>query len=133
MKRAMYLVGILFVSGVVMAGTPPKASAPAAPKVTPELIAKGKTAYVNTCLVCHGEKGDGMGPAGSVLNPKPRDLRVVDPKVGGHYKMGGKPEHMFKAITEGLPGTAMAPFGSLPEADRWAIVYYIQSELQKKK
>jgi cytochrome c553 len=33
--------------------------------------AKGEKDYKAMCVACHGEKGDGNGPAGAALNPKP--------------------------------------------------------------
>ena len=42
--------------------------------LTPELLEKGKTVYTVNCMTCHGEKGDGNGPAGQYMNPKPRDF-----------------------------------------------------------
>jgi cytochrome c553 len=36
--------------------------------------AKGETHYKTLCVSCHGEKGDGNGPAGSALNPKPTNF-----------------------------------------------------------
>ncbi len=110
-------------------------SAGEAPKSTPELVKKGEQIYKTNCMVCHGEKGDGNGPAGAALNPKPRDLRVKDETVGKHYKAGGKPEQLFKTISEGLPGTAMIGYSStIPnESDRWAVVYYIKEKLQAGK
>jgi len=129
--RRMAGVGaLLLVTGVALGASPAKV---AAPRPTPELVAKGKVAYTNTCAVCHGEKGDGNGVAGASLNPKPRDLRVKDLKVGAHYKNGGKPEQLFKTISEGLPGTAMVSFGAQSEEDRWAMVYYIQQTFQGVK
>jgi hypothetical protein len=35
---------------------------------------QGKVFYDEFCLVCHGEKGDGKGPAARFLFPKPRVL-----------------------------------------------------------
>lgn len=125
MKRLMMMAVLVTCMGTALAGAPPK--------TTPELIAKGKTAYTTNCMACHGDKGDGNGPAGAMLNPKPRDLRVKSDKPGAHYKNGGKPEQLFKSISEGLPGTAMAPFSGIPEADRWAIIAYIQSSFQGAK
>lgn len=121
-------------SSVAFAATPP-AAAPAvkAPAVTPELVAKGKQSYTSNCATCHGEKGDGNGAAAAMLTPKPRDLRSKEEKVGGHYKQGGKPEQLFNSITKGLPGTAMAPFASIPEAERWGIVFYIKQTFQGVK
>ena len=85
-------------------------AAGAMPKQTPELVAKG-----------HFEKGDGNGPAGMALNPKPRDF------TAGVFKNGNKPEQIFKTITDGLPGTPMAGFKNLPEDDRAALAYYVLS------
>jgi mono/diheme cytochrome c family protein len=93
----------------------------AAPKSSPELLAKGKTSYTRNCQACHGEAGDGNGPTGQFLNPKPRDFRT------GPFKKGNKPEEIFNTISTGLPGSAMVPFTSLPEEERWALTYYVLS------
>jgi mono/diheme cytochrome c family protein len=92
---------------------------------SPELITKGKAAYQTNCAVCHGDRGDGNGPAGASLNPKARNF------ITDNYKAGSKPEQVFKTISEGLKNTAMAGFSYIPEEDRWGITYYILS-LKKK-
>ena len=113
-----YKVGfILLVSGSIFAGPP---------KATPELLEKGKAAYSTNCLTCHGEKGDGNGPAGAMMNPKPRDFAV------GKFKKGNKPDQVFKTITNGLAGTSMAGFGHLSEEERWALAHYVLSFKTKK-
>ena len=94
---------------------------------TPELIKKGKAAYTTNCMTCHGEKGDGQGPAGVALKPAPRNF-AKDP-----FKKGDKTEQIVETITKGLPGTTMVPYGHLPEADRWAIAHYIQTFRPAKK
>lgn len=33
--------------------------------------AKGETHYKTLCVSCHGEKGEGNGPAAAAMNPKP--------------------------------------------------------------
>lgn len=96
------------------------APAPKVPKSTPQLIEKGKAAYATNCEMCHGSKGDGNGPAGAAMNPKPRDF-------SGPFKNGKKPAEVFKSISEGLAGTAMAGFAHIPEEDRWGIVYHVLS------
>ncbi len=90
-----------------------------APAKTPELLAKGKTQFNTICAACHGEKGVGDGAAAAALNPKPRNF-LVDP-----FKQGDKVEDIFKTATEGVKGTAMVGFASIPEEDRWGIAYYI--------
>lgn len=36
--------------------------------------AKGESTYKNMCGSCHGEKGDGNGPAAAALTPKPSNF-----------------------------------------------------------
>jgi mono/diheme cytochrome c family protein len=36
--------------------------------------AQGKKLYSDKCQICHGLKGDGNGPAGAALSPKPADF-----------------------------------------------------------
>lgn len=118
MKKASSLVlALALVSTSVLAGTPPKS--------TPDLLAKGKATFTTNCVACHGEKGDGNTPAGQALNPKPRNF------VTEKFKGGDKPADVFKTITEGRAGTAMAAFKHLSEDDRWGLVYYVLSFKKK--
>lgn len=91
------------------------------PELTPALLEKGKANYVSNCLTCHGEKGDGNGPTGKLLNPKPRDY------ASGKFKKGDKVEQIFSTLTNGLEGTAMVGYKHLSEEDRWALAYYVKS------
>ncbi len=57
---------------------------------------KGETSYKTLCVACHGEKGDGNGPAGAALNPKPTNftdavnaVRLTDEWVYKMVKEGG--------------------------------------------
>ncbi len=90
-------------------------------KASPELVAKGKEIFNVQCAVCHGASGKGDGPGGVALNPKPRDF------TSGYWKFGGAPSQVFHTITNGSPGTSMAGFGSVPVADRWALVAFVRS------
>jgi len=93
--------------------------AAAAPKPNGDMIAKGKLSFTANCVVCHGDAGDGNGPAGAALNPKPRNLTTEK------FKNGEKPDQVFKTLTDGLPSTAMASFAHLSEDDRWALTFYV--------
>ena len=101
----------------VFAGAP-SAKAPAK---TPELLALGKTSFTTNCVSCHGEKGDGNGPAGQYLNPKPRNY------AKDKFKKGDKVEQIFDTVSKGIPGTSMVAYGHLPEQERWALAYYVKS------
>lgn len=58
--------------------------------------AKGEANYKTLCVACHGEKGDGNGPAGAALNPKPGNFtdpanseRITEEWVYKMVKNGG--------------------------------------------
>lgn len=89
---------------------------------TPELIAHGKVVFAQQCTACHGDAGDGKGPAAAALNPHPRNFHVAD-----GWKNGRKPSQIFKTLKDGIPGGAMASFGTLPLDDRWALTHYVAS------
>ncbi len=92
---------------------------------SPEVLAKGKESFLKNCVLCHGEKGDGNGPAGAMRNPKPRNF------APDKFRSGGKPEQLLKVVTEGLTGTGMAGFPHLPEDERRALVAYVLSFKKK--
>jgi cytochrome c553 len=58
---------------------------------------KGEATFKSMCVACHGEKGDGNGPAGAALNPKPTNFtdaanseRLTDEYVYKMVKDGGQ-------------------------------------------
>jgi high-affinity iron transporter len=53
------------------------------------------------------------------LQPRPRSFR--DPAVTAALS----PVRAFSAISDGVAGTAMAGFASMPEADRWSLAFYV--------
>jgi mono/diheme cytochrome c family protein len=104
----------------LLAGVPGKAATP--PKKTPDLLTQGKKLYEENCSPCHGDKGNGKGPAGVALKPPPRDF--ANPfKDWPHTK--GDPGKIFDVISKGIPNSAMVKWDQLPEKDRWALVYTV--------
>lgn len=88
----------------------------------------GASLFVANCAVCHGEAGKGDGPAAPFLFPKPRDLTRASYKI--RTTAGGElptDEDLFRAITNGLPGSAMPSFAHLSEQDRRKLVEYVKS------
>ena len=58
---------------------------------------KGEAQYKTLCISCHGEKGDGNGPAGAALTPKPTNFtdaanadRLTDEWIYKMVKNGGQ-------------------------------------------
>lgn len=93
-----------------------------APDLTPELKEKGKKSYSANCASCHGDTGDGNGPTGKYLTPKPQDFAT------GKFKQGDKLEQIFATITDGVKGNLMmASFKHMPEEERWALAYFVQA------
>jgi mono/diheme cytochrome c family protein len=89
---------------------------------TPALLAQGKELFAPNCAPCHGAAGEGNGPAGGGLNPAPRNFTKPD-----GWKNGYQIPEIFRTLTDGVPGTAMASYSYLSPKDRMALVHYVQS------
>jgi high-affinity iron transporter len=104
------------------------AATSAAPASTPESIERGAALFKANCVTCHGEKGDGKGPAAVAFTPPPRNF--TDPHA--KWTRGNAPEQIFTTVTQGVEGTGMAGFGgALTEAQRWDLVHFVGSLVAK--
>lgn len=83
--------------------------------------AAGQAVYAANCTSCHGAKGDGKGPAAIALRPKPTDF------TSAAYWAGKKDEDLAGAIRGGKPGTSMAGFGLLTDADVENLVAFLRT------
>lgn len=105
-------------------GAKPKAAAvfvaEAAPEVTPELIAKGKTIYVANCLQCHNKDPREKGSIGPAQADTPWEV-VKHKVVTGRY-----PEALPPGYTPQRTTKAMRAFPKL-EGDLPAIWAYLKS------
>ena len=65
--------------------------------------------YARRCMHCHGEDGDGLGPAAEFLYPKPRDFTLASFKYKTTHADDEFPtdDDLRKTIRQGLPGTSM--------------------------
>jgi len=123
MKGSLRIVSVL----VLLAWTRAGAADEGAPRpLTAADASAGKALYVQECAGCHGDRGDGQGPAADYVDPKPRNF------VAGPFKLRttptGKPPataDILRTIERGVPGTAMPSFAFLPEADRKKIAAYV--------
>ena len=87
----------------------------------------GKPVYELKCMGCHGQKGDGKGPAGELLMPPPRDFTSGIYKIRTTAGKAPSDQDLFRIITDGMPGTSMPSWAVLPEKDRWHLVAYIKA------
>jgi cytochrome c oxidase cbb3-type subunit 2 len=94
----------------------------------PALRAEGARVYARYCVGCHGEKGDGRGPAADMLIVKPRDF------TSGVFKFRSTPsgalptdEDLYRTVTRGLHRTSMPEWSLLTERARLAVVQYLKT------
>ncbi|KAK6028259.1 cytochrome [Ostertagia ostertagi] len=87
----------------------------------PNLVA-GKSLFKTYCVACHGERGDGNGPAAKGLSPAPTNfldtgsMRAVSPLAA------------FNTLSIGLQGTAMRSFSEeLNEKQLWDLAFYVKA------
>jgi len=93
-----------------------------------EWIAYGKEVYARRCLGCHGEKGDGNGPAATFMHKdRPRNFTWAVFKFR-LTPSGSLPDDgdLLRTITRGVRGTAMPSWHELQEKDRLAVIQYIK-------
>ena len=83
--------------------------------------AAGKVLYAASCTACHGPVGNGKGPAAVALKPRPSDFTLAT------YWSGKTDEALTTAIRAGRPGTSMAPFTDLSDAEVADLVAYLRT------
>lgn len=93
------------------------------PKESANIVA-GRRLYEKeaspSCQVCHGIKGDGMGPLAAQFDPRPRNFACKE-------TVNGIPDgQLFWIVQNGSPGTSMPAFHSLPDRQIWQIVMYLR-------
>ena len=91
---------------------------PLAPASVPDL-ARGAALYAQNCASCHGAKGE--GPAGAFAKLEPPPIAFADRERARDRSLFG----LYQVISQGLEGTAMQSFASLPEEDRWALAFHV--------
>lgn len=85
--------------------------------------------YLNRCAQCHGEDGEGDGPAAEFFYPLPRDfsLAIFKYKTTDADTEFPSDDDFRTTIRDGLPGTAMPGWsGILSDAEIDALIYRIK-------
>lgn len=89
-----------------------------------ESLERGAAVYAERCLTCHGENGQGDGPASSALDPAPVAIAHTSQMMSDAY--------LFYRVSE---GGLFAPFNStmpawkdiLDEQARWDVINYVRA------
>lgn len=82
---------------------------------------RGAALYAEQCAACHGPAGHGDGPAAASLDPPP--IAFTDAARASQRT----PLALYEVISQGVPGTGMASFAGVSEADRWVLAFYVGS------
>jgi len=125
-RRAVLVAALL--GAFVCATTPLRAQEGAKGPGSDAQRQAGQKLYDKYCSQCHGEKGDGQGPAAVHLLPKPRDF------TAGKYKFrttpnGALPTHddIVSIIKRGMPYTSMPAWPDFSAEELSNLAYYVAS------
>ncbi len=73
--------------------------------------------YAFHCSACHGDSGDGSGPAARHLFPRPRNLRTGRSRLVSTVNTVPTIEDLEAVIRRGMPGTSMLAFDKLSDRE----------------
>ena len=111
MRKSLTWVAVGLLLGVALLGAP-----------SVSMAQDGKQIFVDKCVPCHGEKGDGKGAMSSTFDPKPGNFS--DPK----FWQGDVNKKITESITKGK--NQMVPV-DLKADDIKAVIDYITHTFKK--
>lgn len=90
---------------------------PVAPKALPDLK-RGAALFQAQCASCHGASGGGDGPLAAKLDPPP--IAFTDRERARSRSVMA----LYQVVSQGVTGTSMPSFATLPDEDRWALAFF---------
>lgn len=90
---------------------------PLAPSEAPN-VKRAATLFAQNCASCHGPAG--QSPPSELMQLDPPPIDFTDRARASERSTFG----LYQVITQGLEGTTMPSFASLPDGDRWALALY---------
>ena len=92
----------------------------------------GKAQFLEQCVPCHGLAGDGTGPEGAYLDPKPANLHLLPKEIQEGVFGPNSDGALLARITFGVKATAMPSWGELlTERERWRDVRFVLDSFVK--
>jgi cbb3-type cytochrome c oxidase subunit III len=83
-----------------------------------EALTHGNQVFQKNCAQCHGELGDGKGPAATNFLPEPANFKLKQPDF----------DYIVGVVSEGVPGTSMPSWkGQLSQSDLQALAKFVRS------
>ena len=109
----------------------PKDAAPPHPAIYDEQtmpesasFERGRKAFLENCVHCHGLTGDGQGWDGQYLNPTPANFQGM---AGKEMTPQAQGEHLVK-VSFGIQNTAMPSWDQwMPQDERWDAIKYLMA------
>lgn len=132
--RACAALAVLLLAGVALRAQDKPAEKPYVPwvapvdaravksplKPTPDVLKAGAESFRENCEVCHGPKGDGMGPTAKTLTIKPANF--TDAKLMSQETDGS----LFWKMSKGR-GAMPSWEDQLSDTERWQLVAYVKT------
>jgi mono/diheme cytochrome c family protein len=81
----------------------------------------GRSVFLMNCAICHGDRGDGLGPRREGLIGRPRDF------TNTLWRASTSPRRVVYAIREGRAQTSMPAWPTLTDDEVWDLTAYILS------
>lgn len=95
--------------------------------VPPDVLNFGELVYMQRCRGCHGQHGEGDGPYGSTMSPRPANLtQGLYPRLGAEPGELPSDEAFRTIITQGIDGTGMMA-SDLEGDSLHAVIQYIKT------
>ncbi|HEX2913923.1 MAG TPA: cbb3-type cytochrome c oxidase subunit II [Chloroflexia bacterium] len=89
---------------------------------TQRSLLHGKQIFTTNCIGCHGQFGDGRGPASTFMKPDPANFQRPELQVAA------SDGQFYQYILLGLPGTSMPAWGDyLTVDDIWDVINFLRT------
>ncbi len=89
---------------------------------TQRSLLHGKQVYLTNCIGCHGQYGDGRGPASEYMKPDPGNFQRPE------LHLAGSDGQFYHYLLFGLPGSSMPAWGDyLTVNDIWDVINFLRT------